>query len=46
MEENNPNKEEFKEEKKKYELDSFGILSIIVMIVSTLIGLYFLFMNN
>jgi len=42
MEENNPNKEQ----KPKYKLDAFGILSIIVMIVSTLIGLYFLLFNG
>ena len=39
-------KEPIKEEKPKYKLDSFGILSIIVMIVSTLIGIYFLFANR
>ena len=42
MEEKNPNNVE----KPKYKLDAFGILSIIVMVVSTLIGLYFLIFNK
>jgi len=42
MEEKNPNNVE----KSKYKLDAFGILSIIVMVVSTLIGLYFLIINS
>ncbi len=37
MEENNS------KEKPKYKLDYFGVISIAVMVLSVLIGLYFLF---